>query len=271
MNVADVQSLLATVGAYSGAIDGDAGPLTWSGVEAIEKRHKSDYVASPLKWTRKRRIIAAGQAVLRELTYEPGVIDGYAGPNTNEPFTEWRSRQVGNSPLIDRDPLDGARSHPAQLNYPHQSELPAFYGKAGGSQCTAGKVELAYPMVIAWNKSQTIRRFSCHGKLAEPLTAIFREALAHYGPAEITRLNLDVFGGCFNYRRKRGGSSLSTHAYGAAVDLNPEQNQLRWGADRAQFAKPEYEPFWAIVMAHGGTPAGYAWGKDWMHFQFARL
>ena len=126
-------------------------------------------------------------------------------------------------------------------------------------------------MVIAWNKRQTIRRFSCHEKLAQPLTNIFRQTLTHYGQADIERLQLNVFGGCFNFRKKRGGDTLSTHAHGAAVDLNPEQNQLRWGADRAQFAKAEYEPFWNIVMAHGGTPAGYAWGKDWMHVQFARL
>ncbi|RMC33726.1 hypothetical protein C9E81_15585 [Paracoccus alkanivorans] len=44
-------------------------------------------------------------------------------------------------------------------------------------------------------------------------------------------------------------------------NLNPEKNRLSRGADRAQFARPEYEPFWTIVMAHGFTPAGYEWAR----------
>jgi hypothetical protein len=149
--------------------------------------------------------------------------------------------------------------------------MGSFYGPAGGPACTAGRVELPFPMVIAWDRGQTISRFSCHELLAEPLTAIFRDTLDHYGLRQIEALELNVFGGCFNHRRMRGGRALSTHAYGAAVDLNPEKNRLRWGADRAQFAHPAYRDFWEIVMTHGGTPAGYAWGKDWMHFQFAKI
>ncbi|WP_254684094.1 M15 family metallopeptidase [Phaeobacter inhibens] len=132
-------------------------------------------------------------------------------------------------------------------------------------------MDLAYPIVIEWNKSQTIRRFSCHEKVVQPLTGIFRQRLQHYGRTDVERLGLNLFCGCFNYRNMRGAKSLSTHAYGVAVDLNPEHNQLRWGADRAQFAQPDYVPFWNIIMVHGGTPAGYAWGKDWMRFQFARI
>ena len=126
-------------------------------------------------------------------------------------------------------------------------------------------------MRLSWNKRRKLNSFRCHERLAAPLMAVFQQALAHYGPEEIRRLELDLFGGCYNYRKMRGGRKLSTHAFGAAIDLNPDKNRLRWGADRAQFAGDEYIPFMNIVMANGGTPAGYAWGKDWMHFQFARL
>lgn len=271
MQVSDIQMLLASVSWYAGAIDGDAGPKTWAAVSRAEHQQRVNYCDVPSRWSKQRRLIGAGQAALVVLGHAPGIIDGYAGHNTMEALTAWRCAKAGVSATVDRVPVVGARSHPRQLTFPRQRVIADFYGAAGGPQCTAGKVELAYPMVIAWNKSQTIQRFSCHIKLAKPLTGIFRHALQHYGCGDIERLHLNVFGGCFNFRKKRGGSSLSTHAYGAAVDLNPESNMLRWGADRAQFARPEYEPFWNIVMAHGGTPAGYAWGKDWMHFQFARL
>lgn len=271
MQVSDIQMLLADVGWYTGAIDGDAGPKTWAAVSRAEQLQGANYRDAPSRWSKRRRLIGAGQAALTVLGHEPGVIDGYTGHNTAEAQTAWRSAKAGVSASVERSPVGGSRSHPKQGDFPRQRDMVKFYGEAGGPQCTAGKVDLAYPMVIAWNKRQIIQRFSCHEKLAQPLTDIFRHALQHYGQADIERLQLNVFGGCFNFRKKRGGSTLSTHACGAAVDLNPEQNQLRWGADRAQFARPEYEPFWNIVMAHGGTPAGYAWGKDWMHFQFARL
>jgi len=264
MTVSDIQMLLAELGRYAGAIDGDPGPKTWAAVAHTEP-------AGGRPWPGSRRLIAAGQFALAYLGFDPGAIDGYAGHNTAEALTAWRSAKAGTTAAVSRVALEGLRADPNQQLYPRQRRMAAYYGPPGGPDCTAGSVDLAYPMIIAWNRSATIQRFSCHRLLADPLTSIFREALAHYGQADIERLELNLFGGCFNYRPMRGGKALSTHAYGAAVDLNPEKNQLRWGADRAQFAGPEYQPFWSIVMAHGGTPAGYAWGKDWMHFQFARL
>lgn len=271
MNNRDIQRLMIAVGWYDGLVDGDAGPKTWRAISKAESQERGPYGSDPSVWNKRRRLVGAGQAALAVLGFEPGTVDGYDGNNTNEALTAFQASLLGVSAQVDRMAAAGARSHDAQLAYPLQRDLEKFYGKAGGPQCTAGKVELPFPMIIAWNKAQKINRFSCHEKLATPLTAIYRETLAHYGEQEIERLELNVFGGCYNFRKMRGGSSLSLHAYGAAVDTNPLRNRLRWGADRAQFAKHEYEPFWRIVMAHGGLPAGYAWGKDWMHFQFARL
>ncbi|ULJ72964.1 hypothetical protein [Rhizobium gallicum] len=60
-------------------------------------------------------------------------------------------------------------------------------------------VDLAYPMKIAWDKSQVIRRFRCRAKVEAPLKRIFQKTLAHYGAADVSRLALDIFGGCYNY------------------------------------------------------------------------
>lgn len=271
MHVSDIQTLLTEVGWYSGAIDGDAGPLTWAAVAQAEQLQGAEYLEAPARWSRRRRLVGAGQVVLSMLGHEPGSVDGYAGHNTEEALTAWRSAKAGVSVTLDRTPVDAPRRHPVQDRYPRQRDMAGFYGPAGGPRCTAGQVDLPFAMILAWNRDQAIRRFACHELLAGPLTEIFRQAAVHYGSSDIERLQLHVFGGCFNHRKMRGGTALSTHAFGAAVDLNPERNRLRWGPDRAQFAGPEYEPFWNIVMAHGGTPAGYAWGRDWMHFQFARL
>ena len=274
MRISDVQMLLAAAGVYAGNIDNDAGPKTMAAVREIEKAQAGLYPSSPAKWAKSRRLIAAAQVILHAKGLEPGAIDGYAGHNTDGALADWKTREATGEPMkVNRSrALTGqVDQSPATMDWPTQRQVPSVFGPAGNPRCTAGKCELAFPMRIAWNKRQTIRSFSCHELVAEPLTAIFADALEQFGYERIVELELDIFGGCFNNRSMRGGASKSMHAYGIAVDLNPEKNQLHWGADRAQFARPEYRDFWDIVTAHGATPAGYAWGKDWMHFQFARL
>jgi len=196
-------------------------------------------------------------------------------------IADWQ-RAIGVTPDGDFGPntlkasmalLPGAVATPSAVSapYPPQSGVAAFYGAAGGPDCTAGSCALPFAFPLAWDDSQKVTRFSCHRRVAASLTKIFSEAAAHYGDAEFRRLKLDRFGGCYNYRPMRGGTSLSMHSWGIAVDLDPINNQLKWGKDRAAFARPEYEPFWAIVEANGATSLGRAKNYDWMHFQFAGL
>lgn len=169
--------------------------------------------------------------------------------------------------------LSGPKTRPLATSgaWPTQEGVGAFYGAAGGLDCTAGKVELPFAFLIAWGLTQQVHRFSCHLKVASALTRIFLDAAQHYGETEFRRLRLDRFGGCYNLRPMRGGTSLSMHSWGIAVDLDPERNQLRMGRDQAAFAKPEYVPFWNIVEAAGATSLGRTKDYDWMHFQFANL
>jgi len=53
--------------------------------------------------------------------------------------------------------------------------------------------------------------------------------------------------------------------------MDPDNNQLKWGKDRASFAKPVYNDYWKIVEAEGATSLGRSRNFDWMHFQFADL
>lgn len=266
ISVADVQALMAQLGFYAGAIDGDVGPHTWAAVSAVER-----WDAKRAGWPAVRRLVGAAQAVLDGLGHEPGAVDGWFGHNTREALTAWRSAAAGVDPTVVRVPRHDARSHPAQLKFPRQADLVKFYGQPGSPACTRGRVVLPIPFRIAWDLESTVSTFACHERCADALNRIFAAAVRHYGENFFRALGLDLYGGCYNYRRMRAGSAMSLHAFGAAVDLDPARNQLRWRSDRAQFAKPQYEPFWQIVMEHGFTPAGYAWGADWMHLQGARL
>jgi len=111
----------------------------------------------------------------------------------------------------------------------------------------------------------------CHFKVAKPMTKIFTNTLDYYGEARIRELGLDLFGGCLNVRKMRGGTRYSMHSWGIAVDIDPANNRLRWTKARARLARKEYEPFWRIVEAQGAISLGRTRNMDYMHFQFARL
>ena len=155
------------------------------------------------------------------------------------------------------------------MNTPLQDykSMVAFYGPVGENQTS---IVLPYPMVLAWDANVTIKRMTCHAKCADAFEQIFEDALAAYGAKELKRLRLDQFGGCLNVRKMRGGKAWSIHSWGAAIDLDPDRNQLRWGRDKAAFAKREYEEFWRIVESSGGVSLGREKNYDWMHFQMAR-
>lgn len=225
------------------------------------------------------------QARLKELGFDPGPVDGVRGRRTIAALKAFQRVHglvpdgiAGKltlaelfepaMPQRDRDPwLPKPWSGPANV-WPRQAGVPAYYGAVGQHQT---RLVLPYRMRIAWNKSQWIDGFSCHEKVADPMRRIFNDTLQHYGIKQVRALGLDLFGGCLNVRAMRGGSRWSMHAWGIAVDIDPARNRLRWGKDRAELAKPVYEPFWQIVEAQGAVSLGRLRNYDWMHFQFARL
>ena len=156
------------------------------------------------------------------------------------------------------------------MQWPKQdySSLTKFFGEPGENQIL---LPLPFPMRLAWETESIVKRISCNEKVAEPLKRIFTAVLNHYGLEEIKRLRLDLFGGCLNVRKMRGGNAWSTHSWGIAVDIDPDNNQLKWGKDKATLAKAEYEAFWKIVEGEGAISLGRAKNYDWMHFQFASL
>jgi hypothetical protein len=143
-----------------------------------------------------------------------------------------------------------------------------FYGPVGENTTS---LDMPYSMKLAWNKNVIVKKITCHQKCAKSFYNVFEKVLKTYGDKEIKRLNLDIFGGCANVRKMRGGSSWSIHAWAAAIDIDPDNNQLRWGKDRAKMAHPDYNDYWKFVEAEGGVSLGRERNMDYMHWQFASL
>jgi len=151
------------------------------------------------------------------------------------------------------------------------NEIVKKYGKpneTGEGYLTT--ILLPYPMRLAWDLDTKVSKMRCHKLAAEAFLNVFNDLLAEYGMKEIERLGIDLFGGCFNYRKMRGGTSWSTHAWGIAVDLDPARNKLKETAKTARFARPEYQPMIDIFYRHGFISLGIEKNYDWMHFQLKK-
>jgi len=128
-------------------------------------------------------------------------------------------------------------------------------------------INLPYPMRLAWDLNTKVSRMSCHKLVADKFLAVFNDLLKHYGYAKIVELGIDLFGGCFNFRKMRGGSDWSRHSWGLAIDLDPARNLLKETSKTARFARPEYKPMIDIFYKHGFVGLGREENRDWMHFQ----
>lgn len=128
-------------------------------------------------------------------------------------------------------------------------------------------INLPYPMRLAWDTKTSINKMRCHRLIATNFQNVFKDLLTHYGLAELQRLGIDLFGGCFAFRKMRGGNDYSRHSWGIAIDLDPVRNQLKQTSKTAQFAKPAYKPMIDIFYKHGFVGLGKEKNYDWMHFE----
>ena len=226
------------------------------------------------------------QRALRGLGLYYGKIDGLVGEETK---TAIRRFQTMNPPL-EVDGIAGEKTlealfpqefgdrdgegygvlnnHKMDLQLPTYDAIKSFYGDVGQP---GGRVKMPYPLKLAWDKKTTIESFVAHKKITSRFEKIFTDTLSEYGEERIDELGLNLFGGCFNVRKMRGGTRHSTHSWGVACDLNPAANQLKWNHKQSVFARQEYRPFWDIVYKYGGVSLGLERDYDWMHFQFVRV
>jgi hypothetical protein len=163
------------------------------------------------------------------------------------------------------------------MTWPHQRDLSAFYGdpdrnddgSADPAWEAANLVHIPAPwaMVAAWNTKLRINRIRVHKKCADAFGRVFERIKVQFQTQEnIQRARLHLFGGAYVFRAIRGGARLSTHAYGCAIDLDPEGNPLgqRWKPGMIDER---------VVKAFKAE--GADWGGDWktrpdcQHFQFA--
>lgn len=252
-----LQSALAAAKFYKGKIDGDFGPASIAARAALLTSLSLPHA----DWPQSRKVVALEQWIMAEAGIEIGAIDGLPGPAYRFGLEQWQNH------LRDLTPKDAAIAHQPTI-WPRQKDMATFYGEPGENHTL---LTLPYPMRLAWDPGVSVKKITINAKCAESASRALAKAKDVMGYEQIRRLRLDLFGGCFNNRKMRGGSSLSTHAFACALDIDPERNQLRWGSDRAAMAKKECAPFLDAFEAEGWISLGRERNFDWMHIQAARL
>lgn len=167
-----------------------------------------------------------------------------------------------------------------QTRWPLQNAaaMNAFYGnpdanrdgRADPAWSAANLVRLkpAYPMQWSWGGD--IASLTVHRKCADSLRVILENIARHYGSqTAIEKARMHLCGGVFNFRLKRGGSTLSIHSWGAAIDLDPVRNGLGRRHREGMGMMP-------LAVVEIFAAEGWIWGGRWsrpdaMHFQAARL
>ena len=159
-----------------------------------------------------------------------------------------------------------------------QADLEAFYSRhilgadgrptAAWQSANLTRITPAYPLTLAFPPGTQVTKVLCHKKVADSLKRIFEEILEHYGSIDkVKRARMHLFAGVYNFRRIGGSSRLSTHAWGAGIDIDSAKNPQ---------GKPHNESSGMMPMAvvRIFEAEGWKWGGrfqgsrvDCMHFQ----
>lgn len=256
--------------------DGKIGPKTLASMQAYLKE-KHGVNAS--KWDKARILLGMEQAIYVKNKMEVGTVDGLIGEQTRYMRMLWEAKKADEEAGVDKKDPDSAVA--AETNWkdkdfaeiskndwPKQVNCIQFFGEPGTNQT---KCNIPFPLVLAWDKNTKLTSFSCNKKVKKPIERVFQNTFDYYGYEKIKELGLDLFGGCLNVRKMRGGTSWSQHAFGIAIDIDPDRNSLHTTWKKAQMSKPDYANFVRFFYNEGAINLGRERDFDAMHFQFSRL
>jgi len=130
-----------------------------------------------------------------------------------------------------------------------------FYGRTGDE---TNLVRFDLPPGTLY-EGKPVRHARANDRCAESLSRVLK-AIANSPQKDI----LKKYSGIYNFRKMRGGSRFSKHAWGAAIDLDPDPN-----GNKTSWPQEASMPFEVIeaFAKEGWVSAGAFWGRDAMHFE----
>ena len=144
------------------------------------------------------------------------------------------------------------------------ASLRAFYGSPGDENNLV-VIQFPYPMFYG---GKLVKSTRVHKRCAASLLRVLNAIGERYAGNREVIEEAEDYGGVFNFRSKRGGTSWSLHAWGAAIDLDADDNTFR----DAWPIKADMNMDVIVEFAkEGWKSAAVEWGYDAMHFECTRI
>ncbi len=146
----------------------------------------------------------------------------------------------------------------------NQAALLKYYGTPGPD--VERQLVPVVPPFQMYYDGKLVKQIRFHRKAAPALKAALQEIWDHYGrdQSRIDALGISKYAGAYNPRKVRGSATKwSNHAYGAAIDLNAEENGF--GKGKGSIPQPVIDAFKRQGARWGGD---YMGRTDPMHFEF---
>lgn len=162
------------------------------------------------------------------------------------------------------------------MQWPKQSDLVGMHKVFGNPDGNGdGTADLTWmqqhlttiiPPFPMFYGTTPVKKLTVNRAIAEYYLAALVDVEKEYGD-QVNATGLQHFDGCFNFRPKRAGHSLSMHAYAAAVDHdaahNPFQHKHGLMLPRVVQIFKDHEAIWGGDWSEGSA--------DPMHFQWPRV
>ena len=165
----------------------------------------------------------------------------------------------------------------ATPHWPHQNDVDSFYGNPRGEDGQANprwesdnivRVKPPWKIITAWD-FQPVSGIRIHRECADSLKNILTQIWISSAQNEnkIKEWGMHLYAGGYNFRPMRGGSRLSMHSWGCAVDFDSARNAF---GDHS----PNFASIPAVLDAFANE--GWTWGGKWktpdgMHWQAANV
>ena len=273
-----IQSGLQKLGLYTKSIDGDLGANSRTAADAFLLANETRLPGDFQGWSQKRKFVAALQVLSEDAGFDPGVIDGWLGTNTRNAATLY-IRSLDGIEVFNAAEADPIDVNPNNWPSDKAAALNAFYGTPRkNNDCSAispriVKVDSPWRMPLDWNLSLSRRFFKVHDLVAPSLERVLASIEASYSLAEVEQLGLNRFSGDYVCRKITGGTRMSTHAYGIAIDFYGSRNELRrttHDTPPPTLAHADCQAFWEAFEKEGWYSLGRSQNYDWMHVQAAK-
>lgn len=154
---------------------------------------------------------------------------------------------------------------------PKKEDLYNYYGDPGKDSPDENwkreniiKILSPFPMRLSWDKSLVARNLYINKKVAPAMIDALQEIVDFKGYDYLVKNDFDLLGGVYNWRKIRGGDSLSTHSWGISIDINPHLGPYDYPAYKAG----TYCNLQPIFITEAFMKRGFislSWDK--MHFQ----